>query len=292
MHLLLSARHDSGTPLPPDLAAPLWARLRLLFPLALVAVVLPSAARLVVPAASPGDAAGRLRTLLDGLRRGPRPSGPWILDPSVVLRRPGELERGVRDVASSPCDVPGVHDPLEWLFSTHRDVVGATARPWVTSARLAAASGRSDPRFAERLHQEVSAEGRGRPSPFPRLVGGALGASLEDIDRAAAASVRSVEADGEPPARAVDLFLVIGRALGRPTSALCDYLGRRPGDAYARMARPAPGEVDAALLCLSDARLRSPRDARLRSLRIGRPGAGPARGAEGGRHAIDYPPGA
>ena len=62
-----------------------------------------------------------------------------------------------------------VDDPLSWPWSTHRDVVGAIADPWVTAERLGAALG-SRMASAQDIHAYVSGDPSvaiaGTPFPF------------------------------------------------------------------------------------------------------------------------------
>jgi hypothetical protein len=43
-----------------------------------------------------------------------------------------KLARQVRYIVLNPCRDRIVGDPLSWMWSTQRDVMGATVQPWVT----------------------------------------------------------------------------------------------------------------------------------------------------------------
>jgi len=237
----------------PDLsnaaAAWVWFHLRLLFPAALAVVVMPDHIHLVVDAGKRGRE--RLRRCLGQFGRWF--PGRWEPAPAPVpIHGLRKLRRQVRYVVLNPCRAGMVDDPLSWLWSTHRDVMGASSAPWVTPERLARALGERVEGFAERHHAYVSADPSaavaGTPPPRPRAV---LDADLPSVARAAALSTR-----GEPRA----VFFQLGRALRHPMSALVAYSGASRSSAYEWWKKPT--EVGPALTTLGDPRLLQPADGR------------------------------
>jgi hypothetical protein len=275
MHLLLTARRDPTVSFSPAQTAWIWERLRAAYPGALGAVLLPDGVRLVVSGDDPRPFAGTLAAF-----RRAHPARPvrWEIPPAVALARPFEVSRAVREVTSAPCEVPGVHDPLDWLFSTHRGLLGAVANPWVQGEQLFAATGRRGSGRVARFHRDVCIDGGVRCSTVPRLLGHALAATPPQIAMAAAASVRLVTSDGGTRRDALTLHHAVGRALGHSSSDL-----RLWGPAPPPGPLPGRWAVEAMMRCLSDVRLRAPRDvpvARLRRITApvrapGRPRAAP-----------------
>ncbi len=251
----------------PDLTAAarawVWMHLRLLYPAALAVVVMPDHLHVVVDAPARRGREQLRRCLGQFARWFP---GRWEPAPEPVpivgLRK---LRRQVRYVALNPCRAGLARDPVAWLWSTHRDVVGASVDPWVTPSRLARALGEREEGFGERHHGYVSSDPsvdvEGTPVPRPSPV---LAADLSNLARAAALSTR-----GDP----VGVFFHAGRAVRQPMTALAAFAGVPRSTAYARWKTPAP--VAPVLLTLSDRRLLHPADARAWTPRPGfgaRPG--------------------
>ncbi|MBW2456187.1 MAG: hypothetical protein JRI68_16835, partial [Deltaproteobacteria bacterium] len=104
----------------------------------------------------------------------------WLpLPQPEPIRTPDKGQRFVRYLHLNPCrptkingrSVCLVDDPLKWPWSTHRDALGAVARPWVRPERLATVMGVSVEDFAPWLHRYVSSDPHvavaGTPPPRP-----------------------------------------------------------------------------------------------------------------------------
>jgi hypothetical protein len=241
-----------------DVAEWLWPQLRAAFPLALASCLMPDHPHLVTPSRDEEEARRALNRVLGALARhvGVRHVGE-ASPPSVITDRP-KLQRDLRYVALNPPRAGLVDDPLAWLFSTHRDVLGASVDPWIDATRLARALGRPVHGFVETYHRYVSSDPdvhvAGTPVPRPALPTQVAHYPLTRIARAAAAATRtrpeSIRRLGLPR----QLFVHLAREQGwRDWEALaiaCDCSTRT-------IRRVAEGRValDAARLCLGDARL-------------------------------------
>ncbi|HEY3354738.1 MAG TPA: hypothetical protein VGQ83_15905, partial [Polyangia bacterium] len=171
--------HAAGrlTPLAPfEAAAVTWLRLREEYPLALGAVLMPDHFHLLVDIADPDGVRRRLGAVLSGLTRsepyGRRRRRLWDPVPTPdPVRNLRHLRRDVRYLALNPCREGLARDPLSWVWSTHRDVMGAVADPWVTADRLAAALRLPARGFTPAHHAYVAADPTvhvaGTPAPTP-----------------------------------------------------------------------------------------------------------------------------
>lgn len=247
-----------------EVGAWLWPRMRETFPKALGAVLMPDHAH-VVGEGDAQEARVALARVLGNCARGPHPVATlrWTLsdDPSSFTDTL-KVSRNVRYVALNPVRAGLVDDPLEWTWSTHRDLVGAVADPWVTSDRLARALGWSTRRVQSEWHTHVSRDG-GRatspqPTPFEPHLGELDGeAPLSWIAAAAAAATRGHPNDIKKrgPTRAIYLALT-QQAGWRSTSLIAERCDMTTRAVRAAWAQPHPPGLQAALLCLGDPRLR------------------------------------
>lgn len=153
----------------------MW-RMRLAFPAALAACVLPEHTHLITATPEPDAARTRFAKILAvaGVRAGLRRSFERVAE-SRVLASGRHLERSLRYVHLNPCRAGLVADPLEWPWSTHRGLVGAEVDPWVTPDAIAAALGRPARGLPAWMHGYVSSdpavrvEGTRLPVPAPRV---------------------------------------------------------------------------------------------------------------------------
>lgn len=95
--------------------------------------------------------------------------------PEKVQRDKRHIARAVRYIHLNPVRDGLCADPLDWEWSTHRDWMGAVARPCVDRARWARAMGRREESCPDWLHEYVSADPSvrsprplGDPTPFLR----------------------------------------------------------------------------------------------------------------------------
>jgi hypothetical protein len=285
-------------------AAYVWAALRRGFPDALAAVLLPDHLHAIPETDAVGVGRQRLAAVLSGVTRHWRCDRrdralEWRLAPSRALASIRDhLARDVRYLALNPCRAGLVRDPLEWLWSTHRDVVGAVADPWVTAERLAPALGRAVPGFVRAHHAFVSADHSvrvdGTPLPRPAVPTGWGASGLERICAAALAATRARAPDlgRRSEARRLLVRLAYRHGCGRPQLlALLCHTSRKAVSAL-REASLGRGVLEAAELCLGDERLLAATAREAASVCIALTElarAGPARGDEVPR--VTPPPG-
>ena len=266
----LTARARGGLPAlaEHDAAKHLWTSLARRFPETAAAVLMHNHLHLITRGEDPGAARRALGAALSGLtrRRGPlaERSAGWdpVPEPREIPDLP-QLRRQVRYVLLNPCRASLVRDPMTWLWSTHRDALGAAADPWFTADELAGHLGWPwSPDFAKRLHGYVSADPsasvEGTPLPVPTEAGPSVLYTLDHV--AAAALAASREAPGalqrrKGPSRR--LFLHFARRQGWTNAAtLARALGVSREAVRRQLAQPEPPGLDAAAMCLGDARLR------------------------------------
>ena len=257
-------------------AAVMWDLLRRAFPLALAAVVMPDHFHLIVALVAAAATALRqhVGALLSGLTRsgvgglsglsrgglgGPRRTLWEPVPPPVPVPDVHHLRRQVRYLALNPCRAHLCRDPLSWIFSTHRDVVGAVVDPWVTATRLAAALGASPDGFAAAHHAYVAADPTVQVAgtPPPRAAPGRESpvVPLEAVAAAAAAALRLPPDAVGTRAAGRRLFVHLARHQGwRESGVLAKRCRVLPRQIRRLWGQPAQG-LDAARLCLGDRRL-------------------------------------
>lgn len=245
----------------------LWDQLRALVPAPLAVVQMPNHIHILVEHPAPGELRLALARLLGQWARLFGPDGfAWQEVPKPELVVGGQkLRRSVRYIVLNPCRAGLTRDPLDWVFTTHRDVVGATADPWVSADFLSRACGFVRPRSAEWWHRWVSGdpsvEIAGTEPPIPAEPGEVATEPLVELARAAASAVRGTLGDLRRPGLARTLFLELARRHGwRQVEPLAEACGLTPRS-IRRVRATSPGEraLAAGELCLGDARLRSRR---------------------------------
>ncbi len=255
------------TPTVPDLTNDevgrwLWTHLREAFPLAIAAVLMPDHPHVVVASSDAERDRVRLARMLGQLGRhfGVRGQASDVPTPEPI-RGGIVLARHVRYIALNPCRKRLVECPLAWPWSTHRDVVGAIADPWVDAARLARALGAQWNGFVARHPAYVSADPHvdvaGTPLPVAAVSTVVPVVDLGRIARAVAATLRQplVAIRQVGAARRLLVTLAIDQGWTAPTklAELCACSTRT----IRRLARdPDLAALAAARLCLGDARLR------------------------------------
>ncbi len=119
--------------------------------------------------------------------------------PEKVQHDKRHIARTVRYIHLNPTRDALCDDPLEWEWSTHRDWIGAVARPVVDRARWARAMGRRMPSCVKWLHEYVSADvsiARPRPVSDPAAhLRAEKDASLDSIASAVPRVLRSACCD-------------------------------------------------------------------------------------------------
>jgi hypothetical protein len=264
----LTARTHVGlTPLSAHAVARwLWQRFRRAFPDALGAVIMPDHLHLIASSDEPHAARAALALIVGNLAR----SGlmerrlSWAVPSPQAIADRQKLLRQLRYVALNPVRAQLVADPLSWPWSTHRDVLGAIADPWVRAADLAPLvappAWRHD--FAARYHHYVSAD------PTCNLEGTELGhpatneqlcsVPLAWLAEAAASCLRAEPLDVQRRTKARALFLELARHAGVHPRKLGPLCAMTANGVHARWASGSvrSAQLDAAKRCALDPRLR------------------------------------
>ena len=237
----------------------LWARLQHTFPDALDCVLMSNGVHLVEESAGCSKSRSKLTGVLRGFtRRYGAGQRIWeaVPAPALVADRL-HRRRTSRYVPLNPSRAKLVADPLEWLWSTYRDVMGSTVKPWVTAKRLARAHGRSSHDFRRELHAYVSSDPSvavaGTPAPIAASSATVSRFSLWRIQLAAAAAHRVQTADVCQLCQPRRLFVALARDQGWPTRWIADACGMSMQNAR-RVFVPAQ-VLRAGRLCLNDDRL-------------------------------------
>ena len=196
----------------------LWTRLRAAFPDATDCTLMPNGVHLISESSHESEARRVLVGVLGGFGRR-YSAGLWepVPDPAVIPNRKHH-RRHSRYVALNPSRDGLVSDPLEWCFSSYRDVMGAAVDPWVDAQRLAAAHGMPTRGFRDDYHRYVSGDPTvavaGTPTPIAATPAAVSVHPLRRIQLAAAAATRrhpdAVRHRG--PTR--DLFVALARDQG------------------------------------------------------------------------------
>ena len=241
----------------PSCARWLWRRLQLAFPDALAVAIMLDHLHLLCG----GDEVVLRRRLARIIAHITHKFGAPGFRPvaATLVRGPEMVLRTAAYIELNPPRAGLVRDPLEWPWSTHRDVVGAIADPWVPADRLALAVGRDPMDFGRAFHRFVSRDRsvalEGTPAPRAALRTRAPMSSLADICRAAAAATRGRPRDIRHPGPTRSMFLALAQAQSWPDRRqLADVCHASPSTIW-RLTRQEPPGLDAGLLCLGDRRL-------------------------------------
>jgi hypothetical protein len=247
-----------------EVASWLWPRLRQAFPDALSAVLMPSHPHLMTVSEDVEASWRSFKNVISGLRRSSNPGAQirWEpLGPADILSDAQKVNRMTRYLALNPCRKGLVDDPLRWPWSTHRDVVGAIADPWVDADRLARVLERRGGDFANELHAYISSDPSvcvtGTPFPRPAQPTSLAEQPLEALAAAAAAATRATPADIQRRSPTQALFVQLAARHGwHDTGRLASLCGISPRTVQRYRGRVDRASLAAADLCLGDERLR------------------------------------
>jgi hypothetical protein len=250
-------------PLVSPVVAPwLWTRLRRAFALAIAATLMTDHIHVVTPERDESEARRKLGAITSALSRSKNPAAANTWQPAAtkdVTADPQKVARHVRYVALNPPRRGLAKCPLEWVWTTHRDVMGAVTDPWVSPERVAAALRRPMDGFRAWLHDYVSGDSSTRPdgTPLPRVHDGhgALYSRLEALE-AASACVRGdlTAVSRKGPSR--EQFLALAKRAGWAPKSLAAACGVS-AQTVRRYFREPVEVAPATLACLGDPRLRS-----------------------------------
>ncbi|MEM6992353.1 MAG: hypothetical protein AAF721_17710 [Myxococcota bacterium] len=224
-----------------------WATLRMVFPHAVAAVVLPDGFRVVAACEAPGDAfraisarGVELSRRLGSVRPVWRPMAEPRVAPSLAAARRWALEALRR-----PCARGLVDDPVGWRWSTARDQAGAVCDPWVDG------SGWNGMVMGPR-------HGRGADAPQLRAVADRASDRSTPLSAIAAAAGEATRTSPEAIARpgaTRNVFVWLGRAEGWAIPTLASLCGTASCTTRVVAAEPNPAWRAAAARCLWDPRI-------------------------------------
>jgi hypothetical protein len=259
-----------------EIASWCWDALRRAFPEALASALMPDHPHSVtrLPSAEVGEA--RLNRWFAALARrlGTRMRVGIAAPPQPIVGR-AKLSRQLRYVVLNAPREGLALDPLEPVWSTHRDVMGAVVDPWVDAERLARALSVPLVGFRERWHAYVSGDPsvhvNGTPSPVPAQPCTVARIPLQTIVIAATTACRApLEAiRSKGPARML-LVQLASEQGWRSSSQLADLCGCTPRTIRRLREQPGTGLLEPGRLCLGDPRLlpRSGHSSPLAAVRI------------------------
>jgi hypothetical protein len=263
MWIHLTARMPPGAPnlTCEDTGAWLWTNLREAFPRALASVLMPKHPHLIPHVSEIHGAEERLARLLGHFCRTFEIEGSCRVPQPRVIEDVHALARQVRYVALNPCRDRLSRCPLDWPWTTHRDIVGAIVDPWVTAERLADTLWWPSENFAEEHHAYVSgdpsANVAGTPFPAPAEPTLLAELPLRVIGDAVAAVMRTPVAAIQKRGSARALFIALAREHGWDSmSSLARACGCTPRTIRNHHEGVDPTSLRAARLALGDARLR------------------------------------
>ena len=244
------------------LASTLWQRLRAIFPEVLAAVLMPDHLHLLLRGLAP-FARQRLSDLVRALRRKRDDAADirWLpVEMPTLVPNAKHAARQVRYLHLNPCRDGLVQDPLAWPWSTHRDAIGAVAKPWVTAEGLALELRRPRDGFESWLHRYVSADPSvavaGTPPPAVAPASGMTTFPLHDIAQAAAAATHAKPESICQPGATRDLFLRLAARDGWcDATRLASICKLTPHGVRKNLRNKVVPGLDAAALCLGDRRL-------------------------------------
>jgi hypothetical protein len=244
-HLVASTRARVRTLLLPEHARWLWEHLRRKLPGAFACVLMPDHVHVVAPpGAQPilvrvlAGFTARFRVRFDVLP--PQPANSMEI-----------AHRAVRYVLLNPVNEGLVGDPWMWRWSTLRDLGGAAYPVWTPVARLAEALAIQRSWLVHRVTNSTD-----HKSVAPRA-SEPIVASIAALCEAVGAALRMTDAEVRADLLARRLVVQAAHAIGMPSlTALARELGCSPRTVR-RDRDQHLDALDAVLLCLGDARLRS-----------------------------------
>lgn len=194
VHLMSHTRLGRLELADPAVARRYWRYLRDGFPDTLAASIMTNHNHLITPTADPERARIRFARATGAIARG---HGRGVWEPTIYadpIETPESLRSAVRYVITNPCESGYVCDPLEWIWSTHRDVVGAIADPWVDAGHLLDLMGMPDVCSPEQFHRWIMLSDRVpiNPTPFPKFPAPGLAGqfTIREAAQAAASAYR------------------------------------------------------------------------------------------------------
>lgn len=242
-----------------ETARKMWVDLQKKFPDALAAVLMPNHLHLILPT----DArVAPMFGLLGGVSKRQRTKHLWDRLPAPSeIPDVHHLKRQIRYIALNPSRARLCRDPLEWLWSSYRDVQGGVHAGWITAERIARAIGENPAGFQERFHRyvtgdpSVAVDGTAPPSPA------AVPSQWADtplllILHACATTLRlHPQAVKSPRSPLRALFVHAAARQGwRKPEWLAELTGLTRRQVHSILTQSPPRSLPSALVCLGDSR--------------------------------------
>lgn len=241
-----------------ELALWTWSKLKNLFPLAASAVLMPNHLHLILPA---GDHRSKIEGILAPVSKHSKIHKLWQpIPPPTLIPDRHHLKRQIRYVALNPCRARLCKDPLEWYWSTYRDIMGATAYPWTISTQLAELFRDNERNFKVRIHAYVSGDPsvavEGTPAPLTASSKLIPEESIITILEAAAASLKLPVSDVRRKTLLRPMFIHLAKRQGwSDTRVIAKLCNTTPRAVQYALNQKIPHGLNAAALCLGDKRL-------------------------------------
>lgn len=238
-----------------------WSRMRACFPSALGAMLMPNHLHLVTGTDDVRASRRLLARVVGHLQRWwARGCELWerVRMPKIVVVGKS-LFQELRYVALNPTRAGLCRDPLEWPWTTHRDVMGAVVDPWIDVERLAKALCTSAEKLRAKWHNYVSGDPSvsisGTPPPEPAAATAVPTRPLHEILCAVAAALRVPVNRLRYDARARPLVVALARSQGWTDNARLATALDTSVRNIQRTGPADPAALRAVELCLGDRRL-------------------------------------
>ncbi len=237
-----------------------WKKLENAFPEMVSGVLMPNHLHLILP--QKVDASRRLAGLLAAMSVRCGQTRLWQTMPiPKEIPDTSHLRRQIRYLALNPCRKKLCKDPLEWYWSTYREVMGASIGSIQSKEKLVGVLKESSKTFQVRFHDYVSGDPSvsvtGTPFPKPAMIKKFPDQSIGEILSAASAALRVMPSQVRERGPLRHLFVHLAYRHGwRRASYLAQICEITPGAVHQILYKGAPAEIEAADLCLGDIRLR------------------------------------
>lgn len=263
LHMCAKAAPSSKPLTHASVAPALWELLEKAFPAASAAVLMTLHLHVNSPFESFDEGRRTLAAMLSGTTRSKELGRLLTWEPSPapqIVTTPQIHRRTDRYIILNPNRAGLVDDPLLWPWSTHRDVVGAVARPWVEPSYLARLHQEEAHGFASRWHRYATrADGvsAAASSPLIRPASQLQSTSLVSLVSATLAATRSGVGALRTKSKARAIFLSLAQRHGLVDGTVLRLVcGVSPTTISRHRRRPPPDGLAAAELCLAEPRLR------------------------------------
>jgi hypothetical protein len=239
-----------------------WTLLSKNFPDALAAVLMPNHLHIILPKNTEHLDRKRLLGLLGSVSRRLKRHALWQpLPPPASIPDRHHLKRQIRYIALNPCRSGLCSDPVEWVWSTYRDLIGSCAHPWTRRSQIIKALAENERGFDLRFHSYVSGDPsvavQGTPFPLPAIATPHADRGILEILTACSAALRVQTSNAKRKGPLRPLFIHMARQSGwNKCGRLSELCGITPRAVQLILKQKAPVGMKAAMLCLGDERLR------------------------------------